>query len=227
MSFKQLVVGLFSALCTSVVFSQSTVLYDPLGDVCAEVDDFIACARELEANYAKQYEGITTRNDGELCIAAQQGNTVCFEDNSQEDPNTYAFYFYMGQLPGWPTVAVVYSSHWEWSNIQFVSTLNGEILLDMNGGSQMSLSPNEKYMAFTMEDLEGVYFDNAAWIYEVNDEAAWTLLWTVQETDEGLSNPRWNNDKELVITQTGIDSNTFEPKPVGELIVTQGHSGWK
>lgn len=44
-------------------------------------------------------------------------------------------------------------------------------------------------------------------------------------TVQGLSNSRWNSNKELVITQTGIDSHTFEPKSVGKLIVTQGEAG--
>lgn len=228
MNLKQTLGALIVSLCVGGAFSQTTQgEYAPYTNQCFAEDDVVACLRIQEQAYIKSSSGIAKRNGDEICLKTPGEEKVCFKDNTEENINR-VIYFYAGQLPNKPSVAVLYSLNFEWGAYTFVSTTNGQELLVMGDYMIMSLSPNAKYIAFALADAHynGMSEDQGVLIFEVKDQGEWQEVWANESMGEALINPQWVSDDELRLDLISFD-NDMNPHMVGTFVIKQGADGWK
>lgn len=206
-------------------------------DICADPFYPEACAQEAKIINTERSQGVVKRTGNTLCLQPQgtlDAQPVCFTNvrNPQAD-DAEETYFYFGQLPHWPDIAMVYAQYWEGAITRYISTINGKTLLEMLSYTEMSLSPDGKYVAFAMVDDADFYDLHGAWLYEINDQREWVLRWSSENPNEGYTNLKWDNNQQFRLTRStheinvsSMDGQQFVPEVLGEMIVTHKGSDW-
>lgn len=227
--------GCLAILCSTVVYAMPNIAYtgnykDPVLGQCQDTggyEDYQKCLSQIEQKYLQQNTAIAQRNGDELCISAEQATALCFTDNPVEG-EAVERYRYIGQLNQLP-VAVVYSSHWEWSTYHLISTKTGAIVLELNDGpTEFAVSSDGKYIVASSKDLDEVYNPNALWIYQVEEDQSWTQVWELVQQDEIVADLVWDSDTQFKGTRYAYVDKDGESalQSAGKVTVTYDGIKW-
>ena len=244
MKFKKIAIACVATFCAHAALGQDAgVLPSAMIalDACYQQEgDAHECMRQFEAKHlqAQDDKNIVKRQGDELCIHNTQGESTCFNDHPLKDAKHERDY-YIGQLPNWPEISVIYTIGKQSLSYTFVSSVNGEIVYEQSEPDEMvgmAVSPNGKYIAIANQSPYEVQVGGIAWILEVNDQKRWEYVWsewesdddtTIDATREGLSAPRWISDEQVMFTGIKANQNDQIYKTGTMLVVTKEGTGWE
>jgi hypothetical protein len=146
-----------------------------------------------------------SRVDGELKFTLGNGEPKIYTNNTETDGDDYAHYVYlkdMNEIGHW----LVFASYYE--SLSY-------ILIDQETGEEIYLwgypvlSPDNKFMLTSMEDLSAGYVNNGFELYNVENKMP-DLMWQISLDDWGSENIIWTKDNYIFAEQRYRDPASSE-----------------